>query len=166
MFRAEARPAVEGCSLAIFQSFQDSYNAFEEWEESQCADRVCRLRRGAPFPDRRVYESAEYVDSSDYWYLQEDFRPMSGWTVVFRGVAPGVYGSWCVSFILFAAWYLKRIVFRLEAGPLVVGIDGALWRGFAIERVAELAFQHACEDGVVQEFTLVVPDLEEAFVMV
>ncbi len=46
---------------------------------------------------------------------------------------------------------------------MVVGIEGALWRGFAIKRVADLAFDHAEEDGVVQRLSLVVPELEERF---
>lgn len=46
---------------------------------------------------------------------------------------------------------------RSIAGPLVVGIQGSLWRGYRDYRSADLAFRHAEADGVVMQLTLRVP---------
>lgn len=85
--------AVEGCPLAVFQSFDRSDDAYKEWEICHYFHQVCRMRRGGPLPDCRVHERADYVDSCDYWYLLGDFRPSFGFVVVFRGVVPGVYDN-------------------------------------------------------------------------
>lgn len=39
-------------------------------------------------------ECLPYIESADYWYLQEDFRGSDAWIVVFRGLQTGVYLDW------------------------------------------------------------------------
>lgn len=55
------------------------------------------------------------------------------------------------------------IVVRLRAGPHVVGIAGALWRGFATCDAAMLAYQHAGLDGLLFEVELQEPEMPEMF---
>lgn len=80
--------------MAIFQSFVDPYYARIKWEEIYYEGDFCRMRVGLPYPDRRVFEHVARVEDDDYWYLQSTVSPISGYTIVFRGLSPGVYSSW------------------------------------------------------------------------
>ncbi|KAI0682362.1 hypothetical protein BC835DRAFT_1424522 [Cytidiella melzeri] len=137
----EAREHCSSCPLAIYQGFEDPYVARVMWEEVVSEGGHCRVERGRPYPDRRVAEDVVPLRPAAYWYLQSDVCPSRGYTVVFRGLFPGVYSLW------------------LFAGPSVVGITGALWRGYLMYQSAMQAWLAAERDGIVQWLTLVtVPD--------
>ena len=52
---------------------------------------------------------------------------------------------------------LMLVYFRLVAGPMVVGITGALYRRCETSVEADLVWQAALDDGLVGSLTLVTP---------
>ncbi|KAI0684473.1 hypothetical protein BC835DRAFT_1422284 [Cytidiella melzeri] len=107
----KTREHCSSCPLAVYQGFMDPYVACVMWEEVVSEGSNFCVERGCPYPDWTVAEDIAPICVQDYQYLMSDVRPSRRYTVVFRSLFPGVYTLW------------------LFAGPSVVGIAGALWRG-------------------------------------
>ncbi|KAI0702991.1 hypothetical protein BC835DRAFT_1303241 [Cytidiella melzeri] len=130
--------------MAIFQTVLSEDLAYMVWDGVVSDRNFCRMRRGHPYPDRSVAEVVEPVVAAEYPYLRSEVRPTVGYTVVLRGLLPGVYDIW------------------LNTGPHVVGVKGALWKAYATCTEADAVFCRTVADRLVQMWTLLTP-LEPRF---
>lgn len=80
--------------MAVFQSGFSAQGAARAWQAMEDEGLICRMRSRFDLPDRRTREVVPSVDLTRYHYIRNTCLPSDGFTVVYRGLEPGVYPLW------------------------------------------------------------------------